>query len=452
MKTLLRLVVLNFCVVLLGCGSAGGIDTGTGGSAGGGTPSGTGGSTGSGGGVSTGSGGSSGGTGGGGGGDAGIVILTGTPIVATAALGTGEPLLGTPVDAQFNQVNGNALFRPRSVGGVNVKTPVNQITTGWVQAQSSQDLAANLKGWGLGSAELSATNTTRYISMRAYQMDHYQDVDLTMPVGTAPPSAVYFVSKIYFGHSYEALFSGQDTVLTAGVAATLRAASGSISAKAAQNNLTQTNVGRGLVPNNGMAIFATSNADVMSSYSADGPAVPIYIEYRLIPGVVEPTQTQIPWASQIHATIRIDEINVFHNGSYLDASDTSWVIRAQCRVGNVVQESSVRVWSHNAVSAGGTRVDPNPSIPPQDPNRSDPTSTYGRYAGLAWQRTYAVAAGNTLECVLTGERNDTNPPEPLPPVSILVPSIDSARPVSGYVGNYDTGTDLDYLVHYSVTF
>src|SRR5450432_744648 len=38
------------------------------------------------------------------------VILVGTPILATAQLGTGDALLGTTVDATFAQINGDAIF------------------------------------------------------------------------------------------------------------------------------------------------------------------------------------------------------------------------------------------------------------------------------------------------------------------------------------------------------
>lgn len=85
---------------------------------------------------------------------------------------------------------------------------------------------------------------------------------MNRPAGTAPATAVYFVSKLYYGHSYEALFTGDSTNFTSAVAASLQAATGSISAKAASQNLTTTNVGRGLVPNGGSAIFAASQGDV----------------------------------------------------------------------------------------------------------------------------------------------------------------------------------------------
>ncbi|HUJ59991.1 MAG TPA: hypothetical protein VLX92_15910 [Kofleriaceae bacterium] len=387
----------------------------------------------------------------GGSGDAGPpVVLTGTPVVATAQLGTGDALLGTTADVVFDQVNGDTIFRARSNGTGLVQTPVDQIMVGWVQAETTNQLAANIAGWGLTEAALGADNTTRYMSMRAYQIDYYEDVDLTMPDKTAPPTAVYFVSKIYFGHSYEALFSGSESTFTAAVAATLPEASGSIMATAQSDNLMATNVGRGLVPTSGDAIFATSQSDVMADYTASGPSVPIFIEYRLVPGVAEPPGTTIPWQSAEKATIAIDEIDVFHNGAYLDLSNTAWTISASCSINGAVVDQNDPVWTDGSVTAGGSTVNED-GTGPQDPDTADPTSTYGRYAGLPWQKALPVADGNQLECDLAGERTDTSTPVALPPV-VIDQTVDTASNVDGRAGNYDTGTSLDYQVHYTITY
>jgi hypothetical protein len=379
------------------------------------------------------------------------VQLTGTPIVATAQLGTGDALLGTTADMVFNQVNGDTIFAPRSDGmGGLAHTTVNQITTAWILVENTNALAANLAGWGLASGSLDASNTTRYMSMRAYQVDYFEDVDLTMPTNTAPSSGIYFVTKIYYGHSYEALFQGSQTMFTAAVAATLPKASGSISATASNDNLMFSNVGRGLVPNDGDAIFAQSQTDVMNSYMASGPAVPIFVEYRLIPGASEPAGTQIPWASPYTATVAIDEIDVFHNGSFLDASNTAWKVTASCFVNGAQVSQNDTVFEQSSVSAGGSNVNPD-GTGPQDPNSGDPTSTYGRYAQLPFNRPVPIGDGNTLRCDLAGERTDPSTPVALPPVSFTVP-VDVSSPTDGRAGNYDTGNRLDYQVHYSVSY
>jgi hypothetical protein len=373
------------------------------------------------------------------------ITLTGTPILATAQLGTGEALIGTTADVLFNQVNGDTIFTPRLT-----QTTVNQITTGWVQAETTTQLAANIAGWGVGSAALDVSNKTRYMSMRAYQIDYYEDVDLTKPDKLAPPTAVYFVSRIYFGHSYEALFSGTESTFTAAVAATLPQASGSIQATAASDNLSATNVGRGLVPNSGTAIFAQSQGDVMANYMASGPSVPIFVEYRLIPGIAEPPGTQIPWSSPYSARIAIDEIDVFHNGSFLDASNTAWSVSTNCSINGAVVDQNDPVWTQSSVSAGGSDVNSDGSGP-QDPNTGSPTSTYGRYASLAWSKSFPISTGNTLRCDVGGQRTDPSTPVELPNVAIVVP-VDVTTDVDDRAGNYDTGNRLDYQLHYTVTY
>jgi hypothetical protein len=335
------------------------------------------------------------------------------------------------------------------MGGIS-HTAVEQLSVGWVQAETTSQLAANIAGWGLTSAALQAGNDTRYMSMRAYQIDYYEDVDLTQRGVTAPSPAIYFVSKIYYGHSYEALFSGSSSTFTAAVAATLPQASGSISAAASADHLTASNVGRGLVPTSGDALFATNQADVTSKYSSSGPAVPIFIEYRLVPGAVVPAGTTIPWASTNKATFAIDEVDVFHDGSFLDASNTAWTISANCSVNGAVVDQDDLVWSSSSVSAGGTSVDTGGGGP-QDPNTTSPTSTYGRYAGLPWKRTFPVNDGNDLECDLSGQRTDPSTPVPLPPVTAHV-VVDTSSSIEVRPGNYDTGNRLDYAIHASVTY
>ncbi|HEY0250375.1 MAG TPA: hypothetical protein VGC41_02570 [Kofleriaceae bacterium] len=379
------------------------------------------------------------------------VVLVGTPILATAQLGTGETALGTTVDKDFAQVNGDTIFQPRNdgMGGV-AHTAVEQLSVGWVQAETTNQLAANIAGWGLTSAALDVGNTTRYMSMRAYQIDYYEDVDLTQLGTTAPPSAIYFVSKIYYGHSYEALFSGSSSTFTAAVAATLPQASGSISATASSDHLMASNVGRGLVPTSGDALFAASSSDITSKYSSSGPAVPIFIEYRLVPGAVAPPGDMIGWTSSHTATFAIDEVAVFHNGSFLDASNTAWRLAATCSVNGAIVDQDDVVWTSPSVSAGGTTVDAGGAAP-QDPDSGSPTGTYGRYAGLVWKRQFPVNDGNQLECDLTGERTDPATSVPLPPVTAKT-TVDVATPVEGWPGNYDAGNRLDYRIHATVTY
>lgn len=375
------------------------------------------------------------------------IVLTGPEIIATAPAGIGHLTLGMPVDENFNQIGGESLFEtaPQS-------SPQNAFQFQWVKAESSRELAANFRGWQL-TGDFDLNTSTRYMSMRANQTDYYEEVDLAKPAATAPNGAVYFVWKIYYGHSYEALFSADQTVFTSGVAAQLALAQGSISAKATELNLQQTNVGRGLVPNSGTAIFAQDAAEVQANYSASpDSAVPIFVGYRLVPNAVLPEAAPIPWQGAIHPTLRITEIDVFHNGAVLDASNTAWDLWATCRLGGAVLVDGEAVWSHPEVSAGGSDVNPDGVTPPQDPNVNDPTTTYGRNAGLSWSHTFSVASQNVISCVIEGERNDVDPAVPLPPVLIEF-AVDETQPIAaGIAGNYDVGTNLDYAVQYSVSY
>ena len=188
-----------------------------------------------------------------------------------------------------------------------------------------------------------------------------------------------------------------------------------------------------------------------ANYSASGPSVPIYIEYRLVPGATEPQGTPIPWASSIYATVSITELDVFHNGAWLDASNTSWNVVADCKVDSASVVSSAPVWSQSSVTAGGASVNPDGVTQPQDPDTSSPTSSYGRYAGLGWSTQVPVTQGSALRCTLSGQRTDPSSPVQLPPVQ-LETTVDTSEGVDAWAGNYDSGNSLDYEVHFTVTY
>jgi hypothetical protein len=163
---------------------------------------------------------------------------------------------------------------------------------------------------------------------------------------------------------------------------------------------------------------------------------------------VAPPGSTIPWASPYHATISIDEIDVFHNGAFLDASNTAWSVSATCSVNGAVVAPGETVWTQSSVSAGGSHVG---NEEPWDPNSTNATSTYGRYSGLPWSRSFPIASGNTLRCNVGGQRTDPSTPVTLPNIPIEIP-VDVDYPDDGWHGNYDTGNRLDYVVHYTVTY
>lgn len=80
----------------------------------------------------------------------------------------------------------------------------------------------------------------------------------------------------------------------------------------------------------------------MTNYSTLGPSVSIYVEYRLVPGATAPVPAQIGWAAAVHARVSVTELDVFHSGAFLDASNTAWAVLADCKVNGVVAVAKIR--------------------------------------------------------------------------------------------------------------
>lgn len=218
---------------------------------------------------------------------------TGMSVFASAPVGVGEHFLGIPLDAHFRPYQGPmgaTLFAP----GQPIRTPQHKVEHDIYRGASQLELEANFSGWGV-SAQAGNTESTRYASYRAMQIDEAVEVNDRTPMRPPPSDAVYYLWRVYLGHTFEMVFSAHESVFTARVAAALLGASGSLSAFASKNSLIWKMTGRGLVPRTGDAIFARDETGIMQSYTTEGAAVPIFVEYRTIPGRRPPDDRAIPW-------------------------------------------------------------------------------------------------------------------------------------------------------------
>src|ERR1700735_1168083 len=101
----------------------------------------------------------------------------------------------------------------------------------------------------------------------------------------APRDAVYYASTIYLGHSYTARVESGATALSEELGAEFRGYGGSIKAFTESHNLQASFVARGLRPKIEASTFVVrSEQDILANYLVFGPAVPIAVEYRKIPG------------------------------------------------------------------------------------------------------------------------------------------------------------------------
>ncbi len=302
------------------------------------------------------------------------------PVIATAPVGIGDSYLGVPLDAHFRPLQGptaRTLFPATQI----TRYPANQVSHETVIVSDSFALDANLSAWHLFDVGGGVANDRRFASYRAFQIEFVSALDDRVPMGPPPYGASFYPWKIYYGHAYEAVFSGTSHGFHAGIAAEFQAIGGDLQSFARTRSLEVRVVGVGLTPNNGQAIFARTPNDIRASYSAAGPAVPIFAEYRLIPGTPVPPRSRIAWATPLRVEVVYDTIDVLADGTW---GATPWTVDGFCAANGTEIPLTDR-----HVLPPGTRVEDGQSYP------------------VGWHAFLTAVDGDLIDCGLDGRFQDT---------------------------------------------
>ncbi len=193
--------------------------------------------------------------------DSASSVPAATVVRASAPMGMSLNDLGRPFDASFGRLqgpDGASLFPKAQPIPV---TPQNAMKHDVVLVRDTQTFQAHASVWGF-EARAGASNSQRFASYRAMIVREVHEVDDTTAMRRAPKTAVYYPARIYYGHVYEAVFSGSESNFNAGVAASLGAFSGGIEDFARQHDLKVNTSARGLTPKDGKAIFARSEEEI----------------------------------------------------------------------------------------------------------------------------------------------------------------------------------------------
>jgi hypothetical protein len=274
--------------------------------------------------------------------------------------------------------------------------PLNEMRHEYVFVESSEELKANASAWNFVSVGGGFDTSRRWAAYRAYQLAGVAELDDSTKMSKPPLGAVYYPWRVYLGHAYEEVVSGNSREFNMKARAQFLVFGGSIEGFARQQGLQNHSVGRGLRPASGQAIFAKTPEQIHGAYVAEGPPVPIIVEYRQIPGTAfDPSR--IPWEAPLTAVVRFTQLNVADDGSW---DSTPWVLTATCRVNDRdVPVEQPQVWSG--------KVD-------------DEKNPYP----LQWSTRYDVLPGDTLSCGTSGMLEDVmTSPQPagsgaMPPVVV----------------------------------
>jgi hypothetical protein len=357
-------------------------------------------------------------------------------ILASAPLGIGVQHLGRPVDQHFVPIvgpEGDNLFPE----GDELVTQLDVMEHHSNVIENEWSLRANASVWGIVSVEFGTEHTRRYAAFRAHQIADVHEIDDATPMRAAPPHAAYYVSRVFLGHSYEAVVHGEARAFHAGVSASFLVASGSIDAFAERHRLSTRAFGRGLRPSSGEAIFARTAEEIEAAYSASGPPVPILVEYRRIPSACLHPSSPIRWVEPTRVRLGFDRLHVYRDGS---AGASTWSLRAHCSVnGQEVFLDGDEIWDYkkdvkdNCTSAG---------IP--GPNGSTSFCNYDLY----WSTRLDLVAGDELACGVEGMSWDRQRAVDYAEFRYFVQ--DDNEPATGHFGNASQHTE--YWMFYSLEF
>jgi hypothetical protein len=252
----------------------------------------------------------------------------GRTFVADAPIGFDPHVLGVPVDANFHAAPGvGPIFQSFSVTPV----PVNAFVVDQKLVTMAEELAANAQAWGVLDISAATTHHERYAYFRAVQMTTAWELAPSGPMLQAPPWAVYYASKIYFGRSYVEVIKGDSNSFNARVAAHFLSVpvGGKVKTFVDAHHLTSHRAGFGFEPNDGQSIFARTTQDVERSYRPSGQEVPIAIEYTQLPRTQANGTVVFPEPHPV--LFRFVNLHVTRTGSMIK-DYSNWTMSAKCTI------------------------------------------------------------------------------------------------------------------------
>jgi hypothetical protein len=296
-------------------------------------------------------------------------------IRADSPQGLGPQHLGMPLDANFNPMMGAGAGTLFPQAGAPIVMTVNEMRHDQELVTTTEQLNASAH-YLVYNGDVGAAQTKRFGIYRAVELAEVIELRDNTPMNPPPAGAVYYPWRIYRGHAYTEVFEGDSTTFNADVGAKFLTWGGSIGVFKSTYKVQSTVKGRGLSPVNGQSIFAHDPQEITRAYSADGPAVPIIVEYRQIPNTRTKDGTivwvQPPPSKTIQ--VRFTNLQVAAEGAAL-RSYATWNMAFQCFI-------------NGQASGAAQPLQENVSV--------------GNYP-LAFMQQLTVNDSDTIECLASGQ-------------------------------------------------
>ena len=261
---------------------------------------------------------------------------------------------------------------------------------GKVEIDDSTTFDASISAWAAvigAKAGLGTSNDYRFASYRAWDVHFISAVDDRFAHASAPPGAVWYPARIYWGHSYEQVCHGDAHTFTSSVAAKFKIFEGDVASFAGSNNLSCDLNGRGLTPVRPGAIFAGSDQQARTLYTDGGPVAPVFVEYHLIPGLAPPPPGTISWLTPF-------SVEVHYSSIHIDFQTNVWRV-------NYNAEGFCKLDGQDLPGSIGQAL------------RGDEGTT-GNTFSTDWASTFQASPGQRLSCGLRGNFRGTWKSGPMP--------------------------------------
>lgn len=352
---------------------------------------------------------------------------------ASAPLGINEAQLGKPSDQHFETIAGEAgksLFPDAKVRTAVVNSMENKFESIETTRGFDANVGASYMGFGVGVSGGRST-TKRFASYSATQIAEVREIDESTTFRTAPPGATWYLARIFYGHQYTVVFSGDQRKMNIGVKASYMGYGGGVKKFTEENEIESNAIGRGMSPANGAAIFAKTPEEIKRAYVADGPPVPIYVEYRSIPRACVPPDEQIKWLSPMRVRLTFDSIDVYSKGG------DCWLLDAKCTINDTeLALTKPQIWSEKRSVEDGCKSD---VVGPRGNGNYCPYNLY-------YATPLSAMDGDIINCGVQGKHGNGG----LIPYSQFTYRVKGGAAAS-FKGDFgDGGNGVEYRVHYGL--
>ena len=333
-------------------------------------------------------------------------------------------MLGTPLDAHFQtiQSGGTTIFPGAPITGLQADDFKHEK----IEIHDTTTFDANVSAWGGAfgmRAGMGSSSESRFASYRAYDVHFVSVVDDRYPHSSPPPYAVWYPARIYWGHSYEVVCSGNAYTTSANLEAKIKIFSGNFSASDGQDGINCKLTGRGLQPKKRGAIFAASDGEVRASYDDFGaPPSPVFVEYRLIPGISPPPPGTINWLSQLSVEVRYDSIHIDSQSNLLSVA---YHAQGFCKLDGQNVPGSLMPAVNGDSGKGGTNL------------------------STSWAASFQASPGQKISCGLQGNFHGAWHSGSMPTASMADFAITAAGTFPGSF--HGSNGDTQYTVNYTVS-